>query len=108
MVNERAEGLKAAVAALDPTLSGAVDTTRDRMRETLKSLQTKIIHAAKRKDETLRRQFARTRVLVFPDGDPQERALNVVFFLNRYGLSLGDRLLEALPFETDRHHVLSF
>ena len=46
----------------------------------------KIIQAAKRKDETLRRQFMRTRVLTFPDGDPQERGLTVPFFVNRYGL----------------------
>jgi bacillithiol biosynthesis cysteine-adding enzyme BshC len=106
-VAERAALLKSAVVSVDPTLTGAVDTTLDRMRETLKTLQGKIIQAVKRKDDTLRRQFNRTRALAFPGGHPQERSLTIVFFVNRYGLALPDRLIEALPLETDRHHVLT-
>ena len=104
---ERGETLKAAVVSIDPTLAGAVDTTVDRMRETLKTLQSKIIHATKRKDDTLRRQFTRTRALTFPDGHPQERVLSQVFFVNRYGLALADRLLEAMPLDTSKHYVLT-
>jgi bacillithiol biosynthesis cysteine-adding enzyme BshC len=104
---ERAAHLTAAVLSLDPTLTGAVDTTLARIRETLKTLQGKIIQAAKRKDDTLRRQFNRTRALAFPGGHPQERILCVAFFVNRYGLALPDRLIEVLPLDTDRHHVLT-
>ena len=105
-IAESASRLKTAVVSLDPTLSGAVDTTLDRMRETLKTLQGKIIQATKRKDETLRRQFTRTRALAFPDGHPQERILCSVFFVNRCGLLLADRLIEFLPLDTDKHYIL--
>ncbi len=107
MVRDRVDALKAAVVSIDPTLGGAVDTTGDRMRETLKSLHGKVIQAVKRKDDTLRRQFLRTRALAFPDGTPQERSLSVAFFANRYGLGLGERLLDVLPLETDKHYVLA-
>lgn len=107
IVRQRVEALKESVASIDATLAGAVDTTRDKMRETLKTLHGKIIQAAKRKDDTLRRQFVRTRALAFPDGVPQERALSVAFFANRYGLGFADQLLEALPLETDQHYVLT-
>jgi bacillithiol biosynthesis cysteine-adding enzyme BshC len=107
LIATRVSALGSAVTPIDPTLSGAVDTTAERMRETLKTLQNKIVQAAKRKDETLRRQFTRTRALVFPDGDPQERALGIAFFINRYGLALGERLLDTLPLETDKHYVLT-
>ena len=107
LIAERIERLKGSVAGVDPTLAGAVDTTLDRMRDTLKSLQNKIVQAAKRKDDTLRRQFTRTRALTFPGGEPQERALNMVFFLNRYGLCFGERLLTLLPLETDQHYLLT-
>jgi bacillithiol biosynthesis cysteine-adding enzyme BshC len=73
-IAENARRLRTAVTPIDPTLSGAVDTTVERMRDTLKTLQGKIIQAAKRKDETLRRQFTRTRALTFPDGHPQATA----------------------------------
>ena len=104
---ERLEQLKGPVTSVDPTLGGAVDTTLNRMRDTLRSLQGKVVQAAKRKDDTLRRKFTRTRALAYPDGVPQERALSVVFFLNRYGLSFGERLLSVLPLETDVHYVLT-
>ena len=105
-VAEGAARLKAAVVSVDPTLSGAVDTTLDRIRETLKTLHGKIIQASKRKDETLRRQFHRTRALVFPGGQPQERILCTAFFLARFGPALIDRLLETLPLETNKHYLL--
>jgi bacillithiol synthase len=105
-VAEGAARLKTAVVSVDPTLSGAVDTTADRIRETLKTLHGKIIQASKRKDETLRRQFHRTRALVFPGGQPQERTLCTAFFLARFGPALTDRLLEELPLQTNRHYLL--
>lgn len=106
-MTECSGALRRAVGQIDPTLAGAVDTTLERMRDALKSIHTKIIQASKRKDETLRRQFQRTRALAFPAGHPQERTLSLPFFLNRYGLSLGERLLEAVPLETDKHYILN-
>jgi uncharacterized protein YllA (UPF0747 family) len=76
------------------------------MRETVKHLQSKILQAAKRKDDTVRRQFIRTQALLFPHGHAQERFLNVAFFINRYGPDLGARLIEALPPAADRHYIL--
>ena len=67
----RRRRLKAAVVSVDPTLSGAVETTADRIRETLKTLHGKIIQASKRKDETLRRQFHRTGRSSSPADNPR-------------------------------------
>jgi bacillithiol biosynthesis cysteine-adding enzyme BshC len=107
LIQASADGLRAAASAVDPTLAGAVDTTVDRLRETVKTLQGKIVQAAKKKDDTLRRQFTRTRALVFPDGHPQERHLSTAFFLNRYGTDLPARLLKVLPALPDAHLLIS-
>lgn len=96
-----------AMPALDPTLAGAASTTLGRMEHDLRGLQTKVIHAAKRRDETLRRQFTRAQSQIFPLGHQQERTLAVIFFLNRYGPALVDRLLEELPLELGRHWILT-
>jgi bacillithiol biosynthesis cysteine-adding enzyme BshC len=103
----RTSALKQDVAALDPTLAGAVDSTADHMQHALKTLHHKISQAAKRKDEPLRRQFDRTRHLAFPGGHPQERSLNVLFALNRYGPGVVDRLIDALPLDQGKHYVLT-
>ncbi len=95
------------IPQVDPTLAGAARTTLGRMEHDLNGLHGKVIQAAKKRDETLRRQFARAQSLIFPSGHPQERTLGVVFFLNRYGPALADRLLEELPLELGKHWILT-
>jgi len=92
---------------LDPTLAGAAKTTLGRMEHDLQSLQAKIIQAAKRRDDTLRRQFTRVQAQAFPQGHPQERTLGVVHFLNQYGPSLIDRLIDELPIDPGQHWVIT-
>ncbi len=100
------EPLRAAAIRVDPTLGGAVETTTRRLHDTLETLHAKIVHAAKRKDATLRRQFARAQALAFPGGTPQERVLSVPFFVNRYGLTLAAQLLQVLPLGIGRHWIV--
>ena len=104
---ERLEALAAAVPAIDPTLVGAVQSTRGRMERDLRNLRGKIIQAAKRRDEALRRQFHRARAQSFPDGAPQERSVGGVYFLNRYGFAFIDRVLDELPLEPGHHWLLT-
>jgi bacillithiol biosynthesis cysteine-adding enzyme BshC len=94
------------IPAVDPTLAGAATTTLGKFEHDLKSLHGKVINAAKKRDDTLRRQFARTQAQIFPAGHPQERMLGVPFFLNRYGPALVDRLIEELPLDMGRHWVM--
>ncbi|MFN7980738.1 MAG: bacillithiol biosynthesis cysteine-adding enzyme BshC [Vicinamibacterales bacterium] len=96
-----------AIPALDPTLEGAARSTLGRMQHDLQTLHGKMIHAAKKRDETLRRQFIRTRALAFPDGHAQERTIGFVSFLNQYGPALVDRLAEELPLDMGHHWIVS-
>ncbi|HTI36064.1 MAG TPA: bacillithiol biosynthesis cysteine-adding enzyme BshC [Vicinamibacterales bacterium] len=96
-----------AVPSLDPTLQGAARTTLGKMEHELRSLHTKVIHAAKRRDETLRRQFTRAQAQAFPHGHPQERTLAVTYFLNKYGPGLVSLLIEDLPLEPGKHWLIT-
>lgn len=96
-----------AVPSLDPTLQGAARTTLGKMEHELRSLHSKVIHAAKRRDETLRRQFTRAQAQAFPHGHPQERTLAVVYFLNKYGPGLVNLLVEDLPLELGKHWLIT-
>jgi bacillithiol biosynthesis cysteine-adding enzyme BshC len=95
------------IPSIDPTLEGAARSTLGRMQHDLETLQGKMIQAAKRRDETLRRQYARTRALAFPGGDVQERAIGFVSFLNQYGPTLVERLDETIPLEMGRHWLIA-
>jgi bacillithiol biosynthesis cysteine-adding enzyme BshC len=96
-----------AVAAVDSTLAGAARTTMGKMEHELRALRGKVIQAAKRRDETLRRQFIRARAQTFPHGHPQERTISAVHFLNLYGPALIDRLMEELPIDLGQHWVIA-
>lgn len=104
---ERMAAVAAAVPLIDPTLEGTVKSTLGKLEHEVHSLHNKVIHAAKRKDETLRRQFQRAQALTFPQGHPQEREVGFVWFLNRYGPALVDRLIDELPLEMGHHWVLT-
>jgi bacillithiol biosynthesis cysteine-adding enzyme BshC len=99
--------LVASVPAIDPTLEGAARSTLGKLQHDLAALRGKIISAAKKRDETLRRQFFRARSQAFPDGMPQERAIGAVSLLNRYGPALVERLLTDLPLDLGHHWVLT-
>src|SRR5205814_450533 len=71
------------IAAVDPTLEGAARSALTRMRHDLETLHGKMIQAAKRRDETLKRQFLRAQALAFPSGHAQEREIGFVSFLNQ-------------------------
>lgn len=107
VLSERMADVAAAVPQIDPTLEGAVNSTLGKLQHEVQSLHNKVIQAAKRRDDTLRRQFQRAQALTFPQGHPQEREVGFVWFLNRYGPALVDRLLEELPLEMGHHWVLT-
>jgi bacillithiol biosynthesis cysteine-adding enzyme BshC len=106
-IEERMGAVAEEVPQIDPTLEGAARSTQTRMLDDLKKLHAKIIQAAKRKDDTLRRQYHHARAQVFPGGHPQEREIGFVYFLNKYGPTLVDRLSDELPLDMGTHWVVT-
>jgi uncharacterized protein YllA (UPF0747 family) len=95
------------VGSIDPTLEGAARSTVGKMDHDLTTLHGKMIQAAKRRDDTLRRQYMRTRALTFPEGHAQERTIGFIWFLNQYGPALIDRLEQELPLDFGHHWVVA-
>ena len=106
-LTERMDALATAVSKLDATLDTAARSTLGRMQDDLKKLHGKILQAVKRKNETLRRQFMHAQAQAFPGGHPQEREVGFVYFLNKYGNGLIDRLCEEMPLDQGRHWVIT-
>jgi bacillithiol biosynthesis cysteine-adding enzyme BshC len=106
-IDDRMGELTREVAELDGTLEGAARSALARMQDDLKKLQGKIIQAAKRKNETLRRQYYHAKAQAFPDGHPQERQVGCIYFLNKYGPALVDRLGDELPLDMGLHWVVT-
>ena len=107
LIDEQMARLIQKLPILDPTLEGAARSTLERMQRDLQTLHGKMIQAAKRRDETLRRQFIHARALAFPNGHAQERTIGFVSLLNEYGPAFVDRLDEELPLDLGRHWIVT-
>jgi bacillithiol synthase len=103
----RMEAVVEAVPSIDPTLEGRARSALNRMQHELDTLHAKVLQAAKRRDETLRRQFMHVRAQAFPGGHPQERAVGGISFLGRYGPAVVARLLEELPVDGGTHWIVT-
>jgi uncharacterized protein YllA (UPF0747 family) len=106
-IEERMAAILASVPAIDATLEGAAKSTLGKLQHDMATLRGKVINAAKKRDDTLRRQFFRARAQAFPDGVPQERALSSIALLNRYGPAFVQRLVQELPLDLGQHWVLT-
>jgi bacillithiol biosynthesis cysteine-adding enzyme BshC len=103
----RLEAVVRAVPTIDPTLEGAARNTLGKLQHEMRTLTGKVVQAAKRRDETLRRQFQHVRGQAFPGGAPQERAVGFVSFLNKYGPAFVERLAAELPIDAGTHWVIT-
>jgi uncharacterized protein YllA (UPF0747 family) len=106
-IGARLDAIITAVPAIDPTLEGAARSTLGKIQHDMQALRGKILQAAKRRDETLRRQFSNVRTQAFPGGAPQERQVGFIVFLNKYGPALIERLSAELPLESGMHWILT-
>jgi hypothetical protein len=84
--NERLDTLAAAVerdhAPIPPSVTGGL---RANLMRRLDRFERRLIAAAKREHSELMEEIATARGSLFPFGTPQERILNFVPFLARYG-----------------------
>jgi bacillithiol biosynthesis cysteine-adding enzyme BshC len=89
--------LTRAVTAMDPTLKGPVTQARNAAFSAFDEAERKILQAVKRENEVGLEQLEKARRHLFPMGKPQERVLNVFYYLARYGPGLIPALLDEFP-----------
>ena len=83
-----------AARPVDPTLKGPIEHARSVSLDGWSEAERKIMQAVKRNSETRLQQVEKARLHLFPDGGPQERLVNVFYYLTRYGSPLLEELLD--------------
>lgn len=97
------------VARIDPTLEGAAGKATATFYNELDKLKGKVYRAVKQQEQTQLRRMRRIKGQLFPGDGPQERSLAAVWYMNKYGTDLWDRLLERLEEEDealDNHKLI--
>ncbi|HWV56114.1 MAG TPA: bacillithiol biosynthesis cysteine-adding enzyme BshC [Longimicrobiales bacterium] len=88
--------LLAAAVRIDPTLQGPVDRARKASARQIRDVEAKIVQLAKKQQEIQVEQLGKAGVNLYPDGAPQERVLNVLPYLARYGRGLLGEIAAAI------------
>ncbi|HZV91020.1 MAG TPA: bacillithiol biosynthesis cysteine-adding enzyme BshC [Candidatus Nitrosocosmicus sp.] len=83
------------VLAFDPSLKPAVITAHGRLEREIETLEKKLLHVWKRRQEESVQQIRRARAHLFPHGELQERIACYAGFASRHGAWLTERLMDA-------------
>jgi bacillithiol synthase len=102
-VNELRFGLK----ELDPTLLGALENVAGKIEGSIGQLKEKSIAAQKKRNETAVRQIERAVGSLLPAGTLQERQVNIVYFLNKYGPGFIKGVAGEIDITGFQHQLLS-
>ena len=94
------------VLAFDPSLKPAVITAHGRVEREIETLEKKLLHVWKRRQEESVQQIRRARAHLFPHGELQERVACYAGFASRHGAWLTERLMDALQ-DPGAHELVS-
>lgn len=105
-VHQALNELKPVVEKVDRTLGKTTESARAALAKELGSLKGRVLRAEKRNQEEVRAQLEKAAVNLFPAGRPQERVLNVLYYLNKYSPDLLGELRATLSLDTTAHQVV--
>ena len=99
--------LKEKLFDFDKTMSDAGTKYRQKILNYLDEFRGKAIDSQKRKHETTLRQIDKLSSTLFPNGTLQERELNFVYFVNKYGPDILDKIFEAIEINRFEHQIIN-
>ncbi|NRD78774.1 bacillithiol biosynthesis cysteine-adding enzyme BshC [Bacillus sp. BRMEA1] len=98
--------IEAKTSELDRGLLPLLKKNEDLLLKELSFMQTKLEDALKLKHEVILNKYNRVDMNLRPDGSPQERIWNIIYYLNRFSLDFIQDIM-SINFEFDgRHKVL--
>jgi bacillithiol biosynthesis cysteine-adding enzyme BshC len=106
LFEEQLGKLRQALVGADPTLADAVETAQEKILYQLNHLRTRSTEVQAGKDEVVHRQLQRAFNVLYPDGGLQERQLNILHFLSRYGTGLLHQLVDTLDVWRPDHQII--
>ncbi len=105
-LHESLSELQFGLKEIDPTLLPVLQGVVDKMDANLGNLKEKSVASQKRRNEAAVRQVERSANSLLPNGGLQEREINILYFMNKYGPSVVRKLFDQLEINAFKHQVL--
>ena len=106
-INIALDQLKESLFEFDKTISDASTKYRQKILNYLMELKGKAISVQKTKHETTLRQVDKISSSLFPNSFLQERELNFIYFMNKYGMDFLDKLMDEIEINKFEHQVIN-
>lgn len=100
------EEIEKNLVSVDASLKGAAETAWDKIDKAVKVLKDKTVDAEKRKNELTYSQLGKAVRHIFPNDQFQEREINALYYLNKYGPAFLDTVYEKMDVSGDGHQVI--
>jgi bacillithiol synthase len=103
------ESLRNTVESSDSTLGAALTTLKGKSVTQLRDFGSKVAGAERKKQQSARQQFEKALQVLLPENKLQERELNLVYFLNRYGVGFWHAFVQFTmksSFSLREHHLI--
>jgi bacillithiol synthase len=98
--------LKEKLFEIDKTVSDSSTKYKQKIFSYLGELKTKAVEARNKKHEVTIRQTQKIVNAVFPNQNLQEREINILYYMNKYGKDLIKQLFEEMDINKIEHQVI--
>ena len=105
-IRKEMDKLKEILIEIDPTLETLAGKTTQNFADLILKLRNKVDQAYERKMQTEINQLKKVLANLFPDDKFQERVLNIIQYLSRYGPDFIPKLYEAMNIENWDHQLI--
>lgn len=106
-IDSLATGLVTIADHMDPTLTNAVGTAKEKIDYQLTHLRSKFTRSRYQREEVLVKRIETAYSLCFPLGLPQERVVAGIYYLAKFGPRFLEDLYNTLEIGSGTHQVLA-
>jgi len=100
------EALSPTLGKLDPNLEQVLAGSLVQIEKVLTGIRQKTHRAGRRKHDELVAQLDKAAAGIFPEDLPQERVINVFYYLNKYGWEILDEFATMLRAHSSESHII--
>ena len=103
-IDELSRAKRDEVGEVDPSLKGSVGKAKAAYFSELDKLKGKVYRSVKEQENVQLDRIKKIKTNLFPNGNLQEREVAFIYYMNKYGTDLWDRVIDELEDYTPYNH----
>jgi len=103
-IDELSRAKRDEVGEVDPSLKGSVGKAKAAYFSELDKLKGKVYRSVKEQENVQLDRIKKIKTNLFPNGNLQEREVAFIYYMNKYGTDLWDRVIDELEDSTPYNH----